>query len=239
MSEKKKPVTHVALILDRSGSMGSIRTEAIGAFNEQLKVMQDSEADGNETYVTLVTFSSFVDPPHYWDVEAKKVPQLTEKNYAPSGGTALLDAMASTIQKLKELPDADDENTSFLVCTITDGEENSSQEFSRFRGGGKLVGKMIEELEATQRWTFTYLCANVDPTKIRDTLNLKAGNVSSFVSDSKGAFAASYSHSVSTANYFRGRSRGMTATPTFYSDPNSNSVPSDDLIKPTDSDKTD
>ncbi len=232
MSVKKKPVTHVALILDRSGSMGSIRKEAVGAFNEQLKAIQDSEADGNETYVTLVTFSSIIDKPHYWDVAAQKVPPLTEDNYKPDGGTALLDAMASTIKRLQDLEDADDENTSFLVCTITDGEENSSQEYSRFKGGGKRVGALIEELETTQRWTFTYLCANVDPTKLRDTLSLKTGNVASFVSDSRGTIGASVMHSASTTSYLKGRSKGLTATPTFYSDPAANANPSEDLSNP-------
>ena len=96
-------------------------------------------------------------------------------------------------------------------------------------------------MEATQRWTFVYLCANVDPTKIRDTLNLKAGNVTSFVSDSRGTIAASSLHSASTTSYLKGRARGMTATPTFYSDPDASakSVPSADLIKPVDSEKPD
>jgi len=229
---KKKPVTHIALVLDRSGSMGDIRNEAIGAFNDQLKIIQDAEADGNKNFVTLVTFSSFVDdPPPYFDVEAKKVPQLTEDRYTPSGGTALLDAMASTISKLKELPDADDENTSFLVCTITDGEENSSKEYSRFGDGPKRLGEMIAELEKTQRWTFTYLCANVDPTKIQETLNLSAGNVRRFISDSGGTKAASSMHGEATFNYFKGRTQGMTSTPKFYaSSKDMDSKPSADLL---------
>jgi uncharacterized protein YegL len=229
---KKKPVTHVALILDRSGSMSSIQAEAIGAFNDQLKVIQEAELDGNKNFVTLVTFSTHVDePPHYFDVAAKKVPQLTDKNYTPQGGTALLDAMASTIKKLKELPDAKEENTSFLVCVITDGEENSSKEYSRFGDGPKRIGEMIKELEATQRWTFTYLCANVDPTKIRETLNISASNISVFSSDSRGTMAASDLHSASTTSYFKGRAEGMTSTPTFYAPPKDlDSKPSVDLL---------
>jgi hypothetical protein len=221
MSTKKKPVTHVALILDRSSSMSSIRTEAIGAFNDQLKVIQEAELDGNENFVSLITFSTFVDDPHYFDAPARKLPLLTEENYVPSGGTALLDALASTIKKLKELPDADNENTSFLIATITDGEENSSKDYSRFNGGPEKISAMIKELEETDRWTFTYLCANVDPTKFKETLGVSAGNFSSFMSTSGGTLRASQLHSHSTSNFFQGRSKGMTSTPDFYT---SNSI---------------
>lgn len=213
---KKKPITHVAMILDRSGSMETIREEAIGSFNDQLKVIKNSEADGNENYVTLVTFSSFVDKPHHLATPAGEVPTLTKKEYVPSGGTALLDAMGSTINKLKDLPDANEENVSFLVVVITDGEENSSKEYCRFRGGPEKISNLIKELEATNRWTFVYLCANVDPTKIRETLNLSFDNVRGFTSDSLGTAAASQMHSESATNYFKSRTQGMTSTPEFY-----------------------
>ena len=216
---KKKPVTHVALILDRSGSMDDIKKEAIGAFNDQLKAVQRAVLDdGVENYVTLVTFATMVDEPHFFDVEAKKVPQLTEENYTPEGGTAILDAMASTIKKLEELEDANEDHVSFLVCTITDGDENSSQEYSKYKGGAKKISDMRERLEATNRWTFVYLCANSDPTKIQETLGLSGGNVRSFVSSKQGTEAASLLNSASTSSYFKGRSKGMTSTPTFYAE---------------------
>jgi hypothetical protein len=229
---KSKPVTHVALIVDRSSSMSSIRQEAIAAFNDQLKIIQDAEEDGNENYVTLVTFATHVDPPHYFDVSAKKVPQLTAKNYSPHGSTALLDAMASTIVKLRDLPDSDEEKTSFLVVVITDGEENCSQEYSQRNEGPKRLAGIIAEMEATNRWTFVYLCANVDPLKIQESLGLSINNVRSFTASSGGTRAASSMTGDSMTSYFAGRSKGMTSTPHFY-DPDQMLKASEDLISPT------
>jgi hypothetical protein len=229
---KSKPVTHVALIVDRSSSMHKIKDEAIAAFNDQLKIIQEAEEDGNENYVTLVTFATHVDSPHYFDVPAKKVPQLTAKSYTPSGSTALLDAMASTIVKLRELPDSDEEKTSFLVVVVTDGDENCSQEFSIRNEGPKRLAGIIAELESTLRWTFVYLCANVDPLKIQKSLGLSANNVRSFTATSSGTQAASDMHSNSMSSYFKGRSKGMTSTPNFY-DPDQKLKTSKDLISPT------
>jgi hypothetical protein len=52
---KSKPVTHVALIVDRSSSMSSIRQEAIDAFNDQLKTIQTSRTT---TMLQLARFHS-------------------------------------------------------------------------------------------------------------------------------------------------------------------------------------
>lgn len=228
---KSKPVTHVALIVDRSSSMHSIRQEAIDAFNDQLKIIQEAEALGNENYVTLVTFSTTVDAPHYSDVSAKKVPKLTAENYEPGGSTALLDAMAKTVSTLRELPDADEKKTSFLVVVVTDGEENSSQEYSVRNDGPTKIAALIKKLEETSRWTFVYLCANVDPTKIQESLGLSANNVRSFTADSSGTQAASVMTRDSMTSYFKGRSQGMTSTPDFYSAADSAPLKAGDKIK--------
>ena len=213
----KKPTTHVALILDRSSSMSSIREEAIGAFNDQLRVIREESEDGTPNLVTLTTFATTVDDFQFFDEAPKQIPTLTLDRYQPGGSTALLDAIMKTVDAFRKLPDADDPDTSFLVAVITDGEENSSQEYSLRNDGPKRVGETIKELEATQRWTFTYLCANVDPTKIQRTLNISAGNTMSFTADRSGTVAASTFHSASTSNYLKARKMGLTSTPTFYS----------------------
>lgn len=225
----KKPTTHVALILDRSSSMGTIREEAIGAFNDQLRVIREESEDGTPNLVTLTTFATTVDDFQFFDEPPKQIPSLTLDRYQPGGSTALLDAIMKTVDAFKKLPDADDPDTSFLVAVITDGEENSSQEYSLRHDGPKRVGETIKELEATQRWTFTYLCANVDPTKIQKTLNISAGNTMSFTADSRGTIAASSMHSNSTSNYLKARKMGLTSTPEFYS--KTSSKPSQDLTQ--------
>lgn len=211
--KKKKPVTHVALILDRSGSMSSIRNEAVGAFNDQLRVTKEAEEDGQKNFVTLVTFATLVDKPHYFDVPAGQVPDLTDDKYKPSGGTALFDALGSTMEKLEKLSDSSDENTSFLVVVVTDGYENSSRNFKR-----EDIANKIGELKKTKRWTFVYLCANQDPTEIQKNLNIDAGNTRSFIATSEGTRQATSMHSDSLTNYFVSRSLGATSSSNFYNE---------------------
>lgn len=76
------------------------------------------------------------------------------------GSTALLDAAGLTIQKLVSVQ----KNTAkeyraekVMFVIITDGEENSSREFSAER-----VKKMIELEKEKYGWEFVFLGANID-----------------------------------------------------------------------------
>ena len=68
MGKKKEqstpiPVTHVIIILDRSGSMEACRAETISGFNEQVqKICATTKSEGlsESTYVTLVLFNQEV-----------------------------------------------------------------------------------------------------------------------------------------------------------------------------------
>jgi hypothetical protein len=137
--------------------------------------------------------------------------------------------MGETIERFKELPDSNEEKTSFLVVVVTDGEENSSQKYGLRNEGPERMAALIKELEETKRWTFVYLCANVDPTKIQKTLGLSANNVRGFAASSHGVQTISADTSDSMTQYFTGRSRGMTSTPDFY---NPSKSDPDNLINP-------
>lgn len=53
MSKKE---THIAIVLDRSGSMSSVRDETIDAFNEQIKEIKENADKGGVTRVSFYTF---------------------------------------------------------------------------------------------------------------------------------------------------------------------------------------
>lgn len=89
-------LTHIAFILDRSGSMGSMAEEAIGGFNTFLKEQQKEEG---EARFSLILFDHEYTPV----VENRPIAEvdpMDANSYQPRGMTALLDAMGRTIDDL-------------------------------------------------------------------------------------------------------------------------------------------
>jgi len=205
-----KLINHIGIVLDRSGSMQSIKQAAMGAFNEQVQTLKKLKTADQEDRVSLVTFSTTVDDPIHFDAPVSDVSELA--TFEPDGNTALLDAVGYLIDKFKALPDANDPNTSFVITVITDGEENASRKYTPAQ-----VSQMIKDVQATKRWTLTYLCTSTDLTKISEQLNVPIGNVCSYTPTSSGIYGASASNSAGLASYKSSRSRGATCSTGFYS----------------------
>lgn len=176
--------TQVAIILDRSGSMESIRQEAVDYFNEQLKALKEpppvEEREGRQvqidtddqpdfqTWVSLVTFSDEVDEPVYWQKPLADVEPLTLANYMPNGMTALYDAINDTLTKLEENEDPD---TAYLVLVVTDGKENRS---ARCTDRSELCQHM-ENLRKKGNWTFGFLGSLEELPEITQEAGLSVG----------------------------------------------------------------
>lgn len=148
--EIKAKRVHNLIIVDESGSMEIIRKQAFVGMNETLETvrkMQEKFPD-IEQKVTLITFDSDHTKWHYDDVVAAKTKNLDWKAYRPSAGTPLYDAIGKGVSKVNAQVE-DGENV--LVTIITDGEENSSEEWTL-----KAIRKLIEKLKK-QNWTFTLI----------------------------------------------------------------------------------
>lgn len=157
----KKDYTHVSVLLDRSGSMQSIRTDIIGGFNSF--VAEQKKAKAGDMTLSLLTFD--VPPFDYvYELESiDKIVDLTEATYVPRGGTALNDAMAQLIiqtgTKLAALKEEDRPDGVLFVC-ISDGQENASREYSNAK-----LKLLVEEQTAKYNWKFLYIGANQDSQK--------------------------------------------------------------------------
>ena len=124
-NKKEAKRVHNLIIVDESGSMYVIRKQAFVGMNETLQTVRQMQ---------------------------KKYPSRTKnldwKAYNPGGGTPLYDAIGKGIAKVNaQVEDGDH----VLVTIITDGEENSSEEWTL-----KMVRTMIEKLKK-QNWTFTLI----------------------------------------------------------------------------------
>jgi uncharacterized protein YegL len=102
MSEKQK--TYHLMILDKSGSMNSVRDVTIDGLNEQLSSIRQAETDfdDQEQVVCFVTFNGQVDTEQLWDAKIEDIPNFSRNNYSPGGGTALFDAIGMGVSKLRD-----------------------------------------------------------------------------------------------------------------------------------------
>ena len=140
-NKKETKRVHNLIIVDESGSMEVIRKQAFVGMNETLQTvrkMQEKFPD-QEQYVTLLTFDSGHTTWHYDNLPAAQTKDLDWKAYCPGGGTPLYDAIGKGISKTNaQIEDGDH----VLVTIITDGEENSSEEWTL-----KMIRTMIEKLK--------------------------------------------------------------------------------------------
>lgn len=160
------------IIIDESGSMQSIKKQAIDSVNETIQSIRAAQAEyeDQEHYVSLVSFNSFVKTV-YECVPVGEVKELTEETYRPDCMTALYDAMGVSLNALRTKVAQEDK---VLVTIVTDGEENSSQEYT-----GKAIKALVDELKA-KGWVFAYIGANQNveavaaSISITNTLNFHA-----------------------------------------------------------------
>lgn len=154
-------LTDITVVLDRSGSMTSVRDDTVGGFNAFV-AQQRAEGRG-ECRVTLVQFDDVVETA-YASQLARDAPDLDRGTYVPRGSTALLDAVGQTIRRTGAryaLADESQRPGKVLFVIVTDGGENSSKEFKGTEGRAKVFD-MIKEHRDTWKWDFVFLGANQD-----------------------------------------------------------------------------
>lgn len=121
------------VILDESGSMYSIRQQAVAGLNDTVGSIRSAQERFPEQKhrLSMVTFSSRHDGNDvryiFDDVPVAEIGTVDMEQYVPDGGTPLYDAMGTALARLETQCGKDD---MVLVTIITDGMENSSHEFS-------------------------------------------------------------------------------------------------------------
>lgn len=164
------------IIIDESGSMWSIKDEAINSVNETIQTIRAAQEkhEEHEHYATLVTFNNDVKS-IYECVPVGEVKELDDTSYHPNCSTALYDAMGMSLNALRPKVAEDDK---VVVTVVTDGYENASKEYT-----GKAVKALIDELKA-KGWVFAYIGANQDVEAVAATISIT--NVMMFEATSSG-----------------------------------------------------
>ena len=170
MSDK---VVNIIFILDESGSMGRIAEEAVSGYNKFIE--EQKKLDG-VAEVSLFTFSNAVKC-----VKDREPLQVSSDlvacdQYYPGGMTALYDAIGTVISKFKN------EKKNTVMCILTDGEENSSKEYSYDQ-----VKKLLSEVQDELNWDVTFLGANIkEMEKFTSSIGIKAGKSIAFEASAEG-----------------------------------------------------
>jgi hypothetical protein len=180
-------LSDITIVLDRSGSMSSVAADTIGGFN---RFVADQKAAPGEARLTLVQFDNIYEPVHR-GVPIREVPDLTGETFVPRGGTALLDAIGRAIgetgSRLGAMAESDRPGKVFFVV-LTDGEENSSREFTRDR-----INEMIARQRDVYSWQFVFLGANQDAISAAASIGIPTANSMTYAHNAVGtadAFAA-------------------------------------------------
>jgi hypothetical protein len=145
-------------------------------------IAKQAEQPG-DALLTLVQFDTEYEFLHK-GVPISRVPKY---ELVPRGMTALLDAVGRAINETGErLSKTPEEQRPGLVIFVvmTDGQENSSKEFSKDR-----IKEMVEHQQNVYKWQFTFLGANQDAFAEAGGMGFDAAGVACF---SASKFAGTY-----------------------------------------------
>lgn len=206
--EKNEPPTLVNILLDASGSMASIRDTVISSFNEYVQSLKSKEQN---FLVSVTPFNHKVMPRTLAAVSLDQIRPMDRENYRPEGNTALYDAIGenaayikSERARLKKI--WKDAKIPVFFVIITDGEENSSVEYTRDK-----VKKIIRELEEEYETVCVYLGANQDAWAVGASFGIRAGNTFSYTASATGTSNAFMCISGATGAFATASANGASA----------------------------
>jgi hypothetical protein len=143
----------IAVILDRSGSMQSIKDDMEGGL---WTLVAEQHGQPGRCRVSLYQFDDIWEP----TFEGKPSGDITAENcrLVPRGSTALNDAVVKSLAALEARILAEpemDRPSRVAVIVITDGQENASKENKR-KDAHEAIGRATDKFG----WRFVFLAAN-------------------------------------------------------------------------------
>ncbi len=191
-----KNLTELVFVLDKSGSMSGLEKDTIGGFNSMLEKQRGEEGD---VVISTVLFDDHMQVLHD-RTDLAGIGNLTDKDYTVGGSTALLDALGNSIRHInkvqKALPE-DERPAKTMFIITTDGQENSSHDFSY-----EKIRKMVEKKQEKKQWEFLFLGANMDAISAAASIGIKANRAANFRCDAVGT-AVNYSALSKAVSKFR------------------------------------
>lgn len=199
--------THIAVVLDRSGSMTSMSSDVVNGFN---KFVEDQKKEDGRATLSLAQFDDVYEVVHDF-IDIKDMSGLV---LTPRGSTALLDAMGHTLEETRAkvlMMKKTKQPSKVIFVFITDGEENASTKYTR-----KHIFSMIKDLKSPDRgdqinWECVFIGANQDAIAEGGSLGIRSTSSITFAATGAGATAAFTSLSKGVSTY-----RGMDSLKASY-----------------------
>lgn len=185
---KGNGMQHDFILLDRSGSMSTLWSEAIGSVNGYVAKLAETNVD---TGVTLAVFDHNIGTIDFTVIRDRITPKTWRKvetnEVAPRGGTPLNDAVG----KLVALANAGNYEKVAIII-MTDGQENQSKELT------VTQAKLLLDQCRSRGWQVIFLGANFDNaaqaqsygTSVRNTVSMGVGNFATATMDMASKRAA-------------------------------------------------
>lgn len=197
-------ITHVALLVDASGSIAQrgLTNTIIKAVDAQVANLARLDQDlGTETRVSIYTFADTVKCLIY-DRDVMRLPSIRD-HYRPEGNTALRDAVVQAIEELRAIPTKHG-NHAFLIAALTDGEDTCS------RWPASTVSNNLINLPSN--WTVAGQVPNQTAAFALKQSGFPAGNIDIWETTVIGAETAGRKAQQATETFMRARATGATGT---------------------------
>lgn len=203
---------YVGISRDHSVSMTSLARKAMDDYNKTISQLKSAgSVHGIETILSVVRCGERNTRAVGVEIINKDIlrvePISSYETRAPA--TPLWDSVDKLITILEAVPDASNPDTSFLVMSITDGEENCST-ISTVR-----LAEKIRRLQNTDRWTFVFRVPRGYGEQLR-AMGISEGNIQEWDQTQAGFETATKQTEQSFANYYQARASGVRSTGTFF-----------------------
>ena len=187
---------HIAMVLDRSGSMEEARFDAVSAVNRYLgHVRRDKSMDAR---LSVVVFDS-----QGIDTIRDRVPvsvcaDVALDEFEPRGATPLLDAVGYSVGIVDCLTGKDERR---IMAIVTDGLENASREYTR-----EQLKVLLDKKQREDGWLILYMGAGHDSFSQASQIGIPARHTADF---SLNAFGQTADVLKAVGSRFLGRPKGV------------------------------
>ena len=194
MSNNKQNITDIIVIFDKSGSMSCMGDEPLQSVNIFIKQQKKENIEGTRFSLIMfsTTYNKVID-----NILLKDVKKLEKHQYRPNGSTSLNDVICNTI---KDQLDSDKPSNKVLLI-VTDGMENSSQEYSY-----KDRKDYINNVRDNYDWKVIFIGANLDVQRVASSMGIDRQSSAEFDQLSQGSLLQISRQTSDNINIYR-RSR--------------------------------
>lgn len=203
----QKLTNHIALVVDRSGSMSHLSTNVVDVFDNEINHLRQRSIDlDQETRVSIYLFDDNVNCLAF-DMDVMRVKTLRGL-YTIGGQTAMMDATGLAIKELGMIPELHSDHA-FLIFCLTDGQENRSRQYT-----SQSLSKLINGLP--EHWTVVAQVPNAHGIHEAKQFGFPSGNIQVWDTSSRGLESAAQSTRSAMDTYMTNRAAGTRGTRQFF-----------------------